>query len=158
MKKQTVNKAKSSPSKHETTPAPASHQPSAKEIENGRKVLAILQDMEDVGYTVLRQDLFTISEPELGLEIMVDAEEEVVCLFAEICDVAHLDANLPDWPRRLLELNNKLLHGAFTVDKERVWLRENLAAANLDPNELEDALSAMFAAIMRYARELKLLR
>jgi hypothetical protein len=161
MKTKTAAKAKSS--KKGATLAPAAvpqtgYSPSAKEVENGRKVLAILQDIDDIGYTVHRPDLFSVTEPELGLEIMVDAEEEVVCLVADICDIAHLEKHVPDWSYKLLELNNKLLHGAFALDKGHIWLRENLAAANLDPNELEDALSAMFTGIMRYAHVLKLLR
>lgn len=130
--------------------------PSEKEIRNGEKVLEILQEIEDIGYTIHRPDLFTIEEPEFGLEINIDAEEDVICLIAEVCDVKHLETEVPQWEKELLKLNNMLLHGAFSIHEGNILLRENLAAENLDPNELEDAISAMFAGIIRYAKVLKL--
>lgn len=151
-------KAKKKPDRPQPAPekSPPPHVPSPKEIENGRKVLAILENIADIGYTVYRQDLFTVEEPEFGLQITVDAEEEVICLVAEICGTEHMKANVPHWPEKLLQLNNRFLHGAFSLDGEKVLLRENLAAENLDANELEDALGAMFAGIIRYAHELGL--
>ncbi|HON43871.1 MAG TPA: hypothetical protein PLR86_00795, partial [Planctomycetota bacterium] len=112
--------------------------PSFKEIENGKKVLAILENMDDIGYTMHRLDLFSVVEPELGLEISVDAEEDVICLLAEICDREHFDKNVANWQELLLSLNSNLLHGAFTLQNDKIYMRENLAAENLDPNELED--------------------
>lgn len=134
-----------------------SYVPSHKEVENGKKVLAILEKIEDIGYTVHRPDLFTVEEPGFGLHITIDTEEEVICLVSEVCSVEHLENNVKNWQEQLLKLNNALLHGKFCVHKGKVLLRENLAAKNLDPNELEDALSSMFAGLIRYARALKLL-
>ncbi len=137
-------------------PVNDSYAPSEKEIANGQKVLAILENIEDLGYSVERADLFSVIEPELGLEIIIDAEEEIVCLVAEICEQQHLEDNIENWAQKLLQINNQLLHGAFSLHNYRVLLRENLAAENLDQNELEDALSAMFTGIICYARALKL--
>ncbi len=150
--KKTSSKIRKSPEKSLSD----EYLPSAKEIANGLKVLSILENIEDIGYMVEREDLFVVIEPELNLEIIVDAEEEVICFLAEICEVKHLEENVANWAFQLLELNNKFLHGAFSIYQGKVFLRENLASENLDANEVEDALSAMFTAIIRHAETLKL--
>ena len=130
--------------------------PSEKEVINGKKVIDILDKIEGIGYTMHRADLFTVTEPEFGLEITVDAEDNVVCLISNVCEVSHLEKNLPGWQETLLKLNNILVHGKFAISENKILLRENLAAENLDHNELEDAISSMFASIIRNAETLKL--
>ena len=91
-KKKTTNK--------KTTPK--EYIPSQKEIINGQKVLSILQEIDEISYHIDREDLFTVEEQEMGLEITIDAEEDIICLIAEICEQTHLDAHVENWQEKLV--------------------------------------------------------
>jgi len=119
--------------------------PSAKEIENGKKVLDILEDMEGISFEVRREDLIIVTEEESEISITIDAEDELICLIMEVMEVSSNEK----FYKTLLELNEQSLHGAFSINGGKVFLRENLEAENLDPNELENTLLAMFLFIIR---------
>ena len=58
--------------------------------------------------------------------------------------------------RRLLQMNNTLVHGAFVLDEtgERIFFRDTLQLANLDLNELESSIRALSLALAEYGSEL----
>lgn len=119
-----------------------------KEIENGKKVLNILSEIEDIAYEQKREDIFIVTEPETGLDIIVDAEETTICLIMEIADLPEDTASteFTVLMYNLLVANDKSVHGAFCIDKNtrKILLKENLEAENLDANELESAMAMMF--------------
>jgi len=121
--------------------------PSEKEVANCKKVLDILADMDGIGYEVRREDVVVVREEESGISITIDAEDELICLIMEVMDVP-LDKREAFY-QALLELNDKSLHGAFSINDSKVFFRENLEAENLDPNELENSLTAMFIFIIK---------
>lgn len=126
--------------------------PTEKEVENGRKVLDILSDMEGIGYDIQREDLIVVTEEESGLSITVDAEERVICLIMEVMDLP--STNREGFYQTLLELNDRSLHGTFCLNGGKVFFEENLEAESLDPNELESALASMFLFIAKNIEEL----
>ena len=67
---------------------------------------------------------------------------------------------MPDEPgdlfKRLLQMNNTLVHGAFVLDETggRIFFRDTLQLANLDLNELEGSIRALSLALAEYGTEL----
>ncbi len=130
-----------------TTTTQASYVPSVKEVANGKKVIDILEKIEGIGFEVKREDLVIVSEEESNIEIAVDSEDDVICLIMDVMEVPK--TGLEAFYKLLLELNDHSLHGAFSISNGRVILKENLEAENLDQNELENSLSAMFFFIIK---------
>ncbi|MFQ5647122.1 MAG: CesT family type III secretion system chaperone [bacterium] len=122
--------------------------PSEKEIANARKVLDILSHMEGISYEVKREDLVEVMEQDSGISVTIDAEETIICLIMEVMDIP--GGNREAFYRKLLELNDASLHGAFSVNNGKVYLKDNLESENLDPNELENSLAAMFLFVIRH--------
>lgn len=116
--------------------------PTALEIENGNKVLEILNEL-NIPCDIKREDIFVVTEEETGLSIVVDAEESTICLIMDVCelDLAHFTPNLLT---TLLLANNKSAHGAFCIDNNKLLIKDNLEAENLDPNELAASLTSIF--------------
>ncbi len=57
---------------------------------------------------------------------------------------------------RLLQLNRKLVHGAFVVDEEakQVLFRDSLQVENLDFNEFEGSINALSLGLAEFSFEL----
>ena len=57
---------------------------------------------------------------------------------------------------RLLQLNRKLIHGAFVIDDEaqQVLFRDSLQVENLDFNEFEGSINALSLGLAEFSSEL----
>lgn len=126
-----------------------SNEPTAAEVANGAKILEILNGL-GIACEVVRDDIFVVKDEDLGLQVVVDAEESTVCLLMDICELpeiqfssAEADSRLELF-QKLLEANNKSVHGAFCVDGNKLLLKDNLEIENLDPNELAASITSMF--------------
>ena len=61
-----------------------------------------------------------------------------------------------DFFKRLLQINNTLVHGAFVLDEDgkHVFFRDTLELQHLDKNELEGSIRALSFALAEHANEL----
>ena len=116
------------------------------------------------GY-LLDLDLTIVSENETEELIVVDDEDSGIKQLVIDCEppivvLEQLIGEVPTEPRdlfkRLLQMNNTLVHGAFVLDETggRIFFRDTLQLANLDLNELEGSIRALSLALAEYGAEL----
>jgi hypothetical protein len=122
--------------------------PSAIEMENAGKILDVLCNMEGISYTNIREDIFEITGPE-GATCILDVEETLVCIGAEICDIPLEVSQQAKLFKSLLDLNNEAIHGKFAINGGKIFFKENLEIENLDANELEAALGWVLVMVLK---------
>lgn len=113
--------------------------PSALELKNTDKILDLLVEIDGISYKNLREDIFEITGPEKAVCIL-DVEETLVCIGAEICDIPEDTSKQAELFKILLDLNNEAIHGKFAINDGKIFFKENLEIENIDRNELEAAL------------------
>lgn len=118
--------------------------PTLKEIENATKVQGFLSTMDDVAYKNLREDIFEVTCD--GFTAIVDAEESIVCIESTVLNLSDVktDSEEAELNRFLLEKNAESIHGKFAISGNRVVIKDNLEAENLDANEFEASLAWVF--------------
>jgi hypothetical protein len=100
------------------------------------------------------EELVVVEDEENGISnLVIDCEEPIVILEQLILDVP---SDPGDLFKRLLQMNNTLVHGAFALDEEgaRVFFRDTLQLENLDANELEGSIRALSLALAENGAEL----
>jgi hypothetical protein len=103
----------------------------------------MLSEIEGVQYENAREDIFVITDPDTDLKLVVDVEEETVCLLMDVMKKSEVPVDA-DFLEFLLKQNNKAVHGAFCLDDRNLLIKENLEFENLDLNELETAIKSIF--------------
>lgn len=128
--------------------------PSQREVENAKKVRGMLEQIDGIMYDTVREDIFKVTETESGdsLQMTLDVEETTVCLVMDIGPVSDFldDTGPSEFYQKLLELNDKAVHGKFSLFKNRVLFRDSLEIQNLDLNELEAAMGHMFLFVVQH--------
>lgn len=126
------------------------------EIQNAKRVLPMLVDIEGLSVEEVREDIFIVTEHATGnnFSIVVDVEPTTVCLMMEIMDIPE-DPGEPLFVE-LLQLNASAVHGKFCVSDQKIVLRENLQIENLDQNEIEKALEHMFLIVAKSYKDILL--
>ncbi len=123
------------------------------------------ENLDRVKRYLLDLDLKIVSEDEAEELIVVDDEENGIKHLVIDCEppivileqlIAETPAEPGDLFKRLLQMNNTLVHGAFVLDEtgERIFYRDTLQLANLDLNELEGSIRALSLALGEYGAEL----
>ena len=123
------------------------------------------ENLDRVKRYLLDLDLTIVSENEAEELIVVDDEDSGIRQLIIDCEppivvLEQLIGEVPAEPRdlfkRLLQMNNTLVHGAFVLDEtgERIFYRDTLQLANLDLNELEGSIRALSLALAEYGAEL----
>jgi hypothetical protein len=123
------------------------------------------ENLERVKGYLLDLDLKIVSENEAEELIVVDDEDNGIKHLVIDCEppivileqlIAETPAEPGDLFKRLLQMNNTLVHGAFVLDEtgERIFYRDTLQLANLDLNELEGSIRALSLALGEYGAEL----
>lgn len=100
------------------------------------------------------EELLVVDDEDNGIKhLVIDCESPIVILEQLI---AETPAEPGDLFKRLLQMNNTLVHGAFVLDEtgERIFYRDTLQLANLDLNELEGSIRALSLALGEYGAEL----
>ncbi|MCH7945675.1 MAG: YbjN domain-containing protein [Armatimonadetes bacterium] len=100
------------------------------------------------------EELLVVDDEDNGIKhLVIDCEPPIVILEQLI---AETPAEPGDLFKRLLQMNNTLVHGAFVLDEtgERIFYRDTLQLANLDLNELEGSIRALSLALGEYGAEL----
>ena len=117
------------------------------------------------GY-LLDLDLTIVSENEADELVVVDDEDNGIKQLVIDCEppiiileqlIGEVPAEPGDLFKRLLQMNNTLVHGAFVLDDEtggRIFFRDTLQLANLDLNELEGSIRSLSLALAEYGAEL----
>lgn len=122
--------------------------PTQLEIQNSVKVLDLLSQIDGIGYeqNETREDIFLVSEPDTGLDCIIDVEEDVVVTFIEITELPN--GEIPEGlASKLLEINNTAIYGAYTISNGKLYFKSNLAVENLDLNELEGSIRSVFYTV-----------
>ncbi len=123
------------------------------------------ENLDRVKGYLLDLDLKIVSEDEAEELIVVDDEDNGIKHLVIDCEppivileqlIAETPAEPGDLFKRLLQMNNTLVHGAFVLDEtgERIFYRDTLQLANLDLNELEGSIRALSLALGEYGAEL----
>ncbi len=100
------------------------------------------------------EELLVVDDEDNGIKhLVIDCEPPIVILEQLI---AETPAEPGDLFKRLLQMNNTLIHGAFVLDETggRIFYRDTLQLANLDLNELEGSIRALSLALAEYGPEL----
>ena len=100
------------------------------------------------------EELVVVDDEDNGIkQLIIDCEPPIVVLEQLIAEVP---AEPGDLFKRLLQMNNTLVHGAFVLDEtgERIFYRDTLQLANLDLNEFEGSIRALSLALGEYGAEL----
>ena len=100
------------------------------------------------------EELVVVDDEDNGIrQLVIDCEPPLVVLEQLIGEVP---AEPRDLFRRLLQMNNTLVHGAFVLDETggRIFFRDTLQLANLDLNELEGSIRSLSLALAEYGAEL----
>ncbi len=100
------------------------------------------------------EELLVVDDEDNGIkQLVIDCEPPIVVLEQLI---AEAPAEPGELFKRLLQMNNTLVHGAFVLDEsgERIFFRDTLQLANLDLNELEGSIRALSLALGEYGAEL----
>ena len=123
------------------------------------------ENLDRVKGYLLDLDLKIVSEDEAEELIVVDDEDNGIKHLVIDCEppivileqlIAETPAEPGDLFKRLLQMNNTLVHGAFVLDETggRIFYRDTLQLANLDLNELEGSIRALSLALGEYGAEL----
>ena len=116
------------------------------------------------GY-LLDLDLTIVAENEADTLVVVDDEDNGIKQLVIDCEppivvLEQLIAEVPPEPgdlfKRLLQMNNTLVHGAFVLDETggRIFFRDTLQLSHLDVNELEASIRSLSLALAEYGAEL----
>ena len=116
------------------------------------------------GY-LLDLDLTIVAENEADTLVVVDDEDNGIKQLVIDCEppivvLEQLIAEVPEEPgdlfKRLLQMNNTLVHGAFVLDETggRIFFRDTLQLGSLDVNELEGSIRSLSLALAEYGAEL----
>jgi len=101
------------------------------------------------------EELVVVDDEDNGIkQLVIDCEPPIIILEQLIGEVP---AEPGDLFKRLLQMNNTLVHGAFVLDDEtggRIFFRDTLQLANLDLNELEGSIRSLSLALAEYGAEL----
>jgi len=100
------------------------------------------------------EELVVVDDEDNGIkQLVIDCEPPIIILEQLIGEVP---AEPGDFFKRLLQMNNTLVHGAFVLDETggRIFFRDTLQLANLDLNELEGSIRSLSLALAEYGAEL----
>ena len=114
--------------------------------------------LSDFGLKIVHEDaaehMIVAEDEEQGIKnLLVVCEPPIVILEQVILSISKgSEATY----KRLLQLNRKLVHGAFVLDDAgvRVLFRDTLQLENLDFNELEGSINALSLAMAEHSAEL----
>ena len=124
---------------------------SEKEVQVCNQVKDLLIEL-DIGFdSTERPDILVVREPETNIDVIIDAEETVVCLRVVVCD----GKKNGEFYQKLLQANALIPHGHFQIENNQVILADNLEAENLDANELEASIASLVTAVVQNAEWLE---
>ncbi len=127
---------------------------SQKEIENGIKVFEMLTELGDFDTEQKTDDIFLVTEPDTGLEVIIDVEETTIIFLMDICPAERVSQ---EFGELLLKLNaDEAVHGGFGWDtsKGKIIFKDVLEIANLDSNELQASIVSMVLTVSQNIKKI----
>jgi hypothetical protein len=113
----------------------------------------------EMGLQIVSEDagehLVVVNDDERAIaNLVVDCEDEIVILAQHILDLP--EGTDADVLRRLLQMNERLVHGAFALDEggRRVIFRDTLRLGSLDFEELAGSVNALELGLAEFGAEL----
>lgn len=117
---------------------------------------------------LLEMDLKIVKEDEQAEVLIVENEEDgiknlIIDCAPPLLILEQLIMRLPsdkekrnELYKRLLQMNQTLVHGAFAIDDEEknLYFRDTLQIENLDANELQASINALSLAMAEHSAEL----
>ncbi|MFQ3597860.1 MAG: YbjN domain-containing protein [Chloroherpetonaceae bacterium] len=117
---------------------------------------------------LLEMDLKIVKEDEANEMLIVENEEDGIKNLIVDCEpplliLEQLIMHLPSDKdtrnvlyKRLLQMNQTLVHGAFAIDddEKNLFFRDTLQLENLDANELQASINALSFAMAEHSSEL----
>ena len=100
------------------------------------------------------EELVVVEDEDEGIQnLVIDCEPPIVILEQLIMEVPKAPG---EFFKRLLQMNNTMVHGAFALDDDgkRLYWRDTLQLQNLDQNELEGSIRALSLTLAENAKEL----
>ncbi len=118
----------------------------------------IKQYLNDMNIPIISEDtdeeIVIVDDENLSIKnLIIDCEEPIVILEQVIMRVPSKKNDLFE---RLLQINRKLVHGAFVLDEDSkiIIFRDTLQLENIDKNELEGSIHALSLALSEFGIEL----
>ena len=108
----------------------------------------------DISNTDNEQELIIISDQTAGIcNLIIDCESPLI-IFEQL--VFQLKNYSQETFLKLLQMNRKLVHGAFAVDEDgkNVLFRDTLELENLDLNEIKGTIDALSLAMAEFGADL----
>jgi hypothetical protein len=123
--------------------------------EKYQQIKSILTEME---FRIVKEDeaneMIIVENEEDGVKnLIIDCEPPLLILEQLIMP---LPKEKGDLYKRLLQMNQTLVHGAFAIDDEEknLFFRDTLQLENLDSNELYASINALSLAMAEHSAEL----
>jgi hypothetical protein len=106
-------------------------------------------------YNKLSDNSWTVNDQFEGIDNLVIYYDEPIVVFRlKLMDIP--SGNKEAFYQKLLELNTtSLVHGAYALEKNNVIIVDTLEAANLDLNEFQASIEAIYMAIANDYKVLK---
>lgn len=119
------------------------------------QIKSILTEME---FRIVKEDeaneMIIVENEEDGIKnLIIDCESPLLILEQLIMP---LPKDKGDLYKRLLQMNQTLVHGAFAIDddEKNLFFRDTLQLENLDSNELYASINALSLAMAEHSAEL----
>lgn len=100
------------------------------------------------------QELVIVEDHDNGISnLIIDCEAPILVLEQPVLQTP---AETTELYKRLLQMNNDLVHGAYVLSQDETLIlwRDTLQLANLDLNELEGSIRALSLGLAEHAGEL----
>ncbi|MCS6988664.1 MAG: YbjN domain-containing protein [Chloroherpetonaceae bacterium] len=104
-----------------------------------------------------RNEAFVVENEEDGIKnLVIDCAPPLLILEQLIMRLPSDKEKRNELYKRLLQMNQTLVHGAFAIDDEEkhLFFRDTLQIENLDANELQASINALSLAMAEHSAEL----
>lgn len=125
------------------------------------KFIQIKDILLEMDLKIVKEDesneLFIVENEEEGIKnLIIDCESPLLILEQLVMHLPHDKDTRHALYKRLLQMNQTLVHGAFAIDddEKNLFFRDTLQLENLDANELQASINALSFAMAEHSAEL----
>ena len=122
------------------------------------KVKKMLQSLNlTISREIPPEGIFVVSDPSNGIyNLVIDIEDPIIILEQLIVRLSDAASSDPAVLREFLQMNRKLVHGAFTLDEDgrKIVYRDTLQIAGMDVNELEGSINALSLGLAEHGTQI----
>ena len=122
------------------------------------KVKKMLQSLDlTITKEIPEEGIFVVSDPSNGIyNLVIDLEEPIIIFEQLIVRLSDSASSDPEVLREFLQMNRKLVHGAFTMDEDgkKIVYRDTLQIAGMDLNELEGSINALSLGLAEHGSQI----